>query len=83
MVSKGIDMNATIQERVLPLYNRADLRHVGTKVAEKISASQLYKKICPKVEKCKHADINKAIYDKSLKEMHVPFLARMNRGGQK
>ena len=40
-------MNAKIQERTLPLYNRADSQHVGTKVTEKIPSFQLYKKIGP------------------------------------
>ena len=36
MVKVDIDMNATIQERTLPLYVRADSRHTGTKLAGKI-----------------------------------------------
>ena len=38
-------MKATIQERTLLLYNRADSQHTGIKVSEKIPPFQLYKKI--------------------------------------
>ena len=41
-------MKATIQERTLLLYNRADSQHTGIKVSEKIPPFQLYKKIGPK-----------------------------------
>ena len=71
-------MTATIQERTLYLYNMADSRHAVTKVAEKIPPFQLYKKIVPKFPatyKC--PDINKGIYDKCIKEMHVWFLTRI------
>ena len=73
-------MNAANQESTLPLYNRVDSQHVGTKVAERIVPSQLYKRIAPRfsdIVTYKHSDINKAIYDKCLKEMHVWFLAQI------
>ena len=78
-------MNARIQERTLLLYNRADSRHIGTKVAEKIPPFQLYKKIAPKfpdMTTCKHPDINKPIYDKCLKEMHIWFLVQILSSGR-
>ena len=78
-------MNTTIQEKTLPLYNRADSRHVETKEAEKISPFQLYKKIGPRfpdTTTCKHPDTNKAIYGKCLKEMHVWFLPRIFSSGE-
>ena len=73
-VKREIDLMATIQKRTLPLYNRVDLLYVSTKVTEKIPPFQLYKEIGPKFSGAptyKHPDINKAIYDKCLKEMHV------------
>ena len=61
----------------MSLYNRVDSQHVGTKVAERIVPNQIYKRIAPRFSDTvtyKHSDINKAIYDKYLKEMHVWFL---------
>ena len=78
-VKRGIDVNATIQERTLPFCNRADSRHFETKVTEKIPPFQIYKKIgskFPDTATYNHLDINKAIYDKCLKKMHRWFLAR-------
>ena len=76
-----IIMNAPIQETTLPLYSRADSRHV----AEKIPPFQLYKKTGPKfldTATYKHPDINKTIYDKCLKEMQVWFLAPISSSGR-
>ena len=47
-VKRDINMNATIQERLLHLYNMTDSRRVGTRVAEKIPPFHLYKKVGPK-----------------------------------
>ena len=53
-------MNAANQESTLPLYNRVDSQHVGTKVAERIVPNQLYKRIAPRFSDTvtyKHSDI--------------------------